>query len=202
MTRSKRLLRQALIDLLSSQPFESISVKAICDKAQISRITFYTHFSDKYDLAESIFQEVIELGTDDYAQLQQQSNPNNDPVLAYCNMLDSILKQYSEHYDFFQHTAPNKNPYLSASFYSHVMDIVEQHTHRASSVLLPRYPVRAITAFLCFGLGGFISESHELSDHAELDARTILHDVLSSNILTRLHRPQSAPSFTSPADPT
>lgn len=186
MTRSKRLLRQALIDLLPSQSFESISVKAVCDKAQISRITFYTHFSDKYDLAESIFQEVIERGTDDYARLQQQNNPDNDPVLAYCNMLDSILKQYSEHYDFFQHTAPNKNPYLSSSFYNHVMDIVEQHTHKASSVLLPRYPVRAITAFLCFGLGGFISESLDLSDQAGLNAKTILHDILSSDILTRI----------------
>lgn len=35
-------------DLLESESIESLSVKAICEAADISRTTFYNHFCDKY----------------------------------------------------------------------------------------------------------------------------------------------------------
>lgn len=190
--KTKQQFRQALIALLSDRPFEQITVKSICDRADISRITFYAHYADKYELAEDIFQEMIALGTADYTQLQAHNNAHNDPILAYCNVLDTILDLYTTHFEFFQHTAPRKNPYLSSSFFSHVLEIVEHHAHKASSRLIPRYSVRAITAFLCFGLGGFISESTAASDEQiRRDTRCILRDILSSNILTYQKLPQS-----------
>lgn len=188
ITRTKQLLRQALVDLLAGFSFEKITVKAICDQANVSRITFYTHYTDKYQLAEEIFQEMISLGTAEYTQMQKTNNPDNDPILAYCNILDCILNLYDSHFDFFRHTIPSENPYLSASFYRHVAEIIEHHTHKASTVLAPKYPVRAITAFLCFGLGGFISGSGQSAEQNREDAKAILRGVLSSDILTqRLH---------------
>ena len=184
VTRTKSLLKHALIELLSSQSFEQISVKAICDKAEISRITFYAHYSDKYDLAEDIFQEMITQGTEAYLRLEQKTNPANDPILSYCNVLDCILSLYTAHFDFFRHTTPSTNPYLSSSFFNHVLDIVEHHAHKASSVLVPKYPVRAITSFLCFGLGGFISESHGSDSQNRDDTKAILRGILGSDILT------------------
>ena len=189
--RTKAQFRQALITLLDQKRFEQITIKALCDQAGITRITFYAHYADKYELAEDIFREMIVLGTQEYLQLQRKNNPSDDPILGYCNVLDAILDLYTTRFDFFRHTSPAENPYLSSSFFTHVLDIVEKHAHKASSHLIPRYQVRAITAFLCFGLGGFITENSAPDSDARQQARTILRDILSSDILT--YHPQIKP---------
>lgn len=48
--KTDRALVKALFTLLSEKSFEDITVQAICDAASIRRATFYTHFSDKYEL--------------------------------------------------------------------------------------------------------------------------------------------------------
>ena len=71
--RTKAQFRQALITLLDQKRFEQITIKALCDQAGITRITFYAHYADKYELAEDIFREMIVLGTQEYLQLQRKS---------------------------------------------------------------------------------------------------------------------------------
>ena len=48
--RTYKLLSESLLDLLSENKFEDISVTDICEKAMIHRTTFYKHFEDKYQL--------------------------------------------------------------------------------------------------------------------------------------------------------
>ncbi|MFB9860463.1 TetR/AcrR family transcriptional regulator [Salinicoccus siamensis] len=43
----------AIIRLLKEKPFENITIKDISDEAMINRGTFYSHYSDKYELIES-----------------------------------------------------------------------------------------------------------------------------------------------------
>lgn len=49
---TKAKIEQALADLLVDNCFERITTQEIAAKAGISRGGFYTHFKDKYDLAE------------------------------------------------------------------------------------------------------------------------------------------------------
>ncbi|MCH4984501.1 TetR/AcrR family transcriptional regulator [Macrococcoides goetzii] len=48
--RTKKMLIDALGNLLKKHTFTSISVNMICDTAMVHRTTFYKHFYDKYDL--------------------------------------------------------------------------------------------------------------------------------------------------------
>lgn len=57
--KTKKYLKDTLIELLDEMPFEKITVTMLCQKADISRITFYSHYDDKYDLVEDIFQDMI-----------------------------------------------------------------------------------------------------------------------------------------------
>ncbi len=52
--KTKRAIKTAFFELLSEQSFEHISVKDITDRAMISRNTFYLHYSDKYELFNSV----------------------------------------------------------------------------------------------------------------------------------------------------
>lgn len=50
--RTKKQITAAMIRLLQEKNFEQITVKNICEYAEISRSGFYLHYLDKYDLVE------------------------------------------------------------------------------------------------------------------------------------------------------
>ena len=47
IVKTKRNLKEALIAMLDKEDFEHISITELCRKAEVSRITFYSHYSDK-----------------------------------------------------------------------------------------------------------------------------------------------------------
>lgn len=48
--RTRRTLRDALIALISERGWDRVSVQDVCDRADVGRSTFYTHFADKEEL--------------------------------------------------------------------------------------------------------------------------------------------------------
>lgn len=53
-TATKQHIREALIQLLLEEKFETISVSKLCQRAGINRGTFYLHYLDKFDLIETL----------------------------------------------------------------------------------------------------------------------------------------------------
>ena len=57
--RTRSLLLDAFFSLLESKSYKDITVKELCDVADINRGTFYLHFKDIYDMVEQIEQEIF-----------------------------------------------------------------------------------------------------------------------------------------------
>lgn len=55
---TRLLLRTALIELMQIKPFEKISIKDICEQADLNRTTFYLHYTDQHALLQDIQEEV------------------------------------------------------------------------------------------------------------------------------------------------
>jgi AcrR family transcriptional regulator len=53
-------LREALVELMQNQHISGITVKSICERADVNRSTFYLHYRDQYDLLHQVEQEVLE----------------------------------------------------------------------------------------------------------------------------------------------
>lgn len=68
ITRSKRALSDALIELMEERSFDGFSVNDLCERADLNRGTFYNHFRDKDDLLAQLEAEVM----DDLDRLQAQ----------------------------------------------------------------------------------------------------------------------------------
>ena len=49
VVKTQRALCNALMELLQTKRFDSITVQELCDTALVRRATFYKHFYDKYD---------------------------------------------------------------------------------------------------------------------------------------------------------
>jgi AcrR family transcriptional regulator len=56
---TKKALRESLIELMLSKSIVHITIKDICDLADISRSTFYAHYDNQYDLLKQIEEETI-----------------------------------------------------------------------------------------------------------------------------------------------
>lgn len=59
VTRTQKLIRDALRSLLAEKSFESTSVQDIAQRATVNRATFYAHFTDKFALLDAIIREDI-----------------------------------------------------------------------------------------------------------------------------------------------
>ena len=53
------VLRDSLMELMKTKSILSISIKDICELADISRSTFYAHYKDQYDLLKQIENETL-----------------------------------------------------------------------------------------------------------------------------------------------
>ena len=62
--RSRRLIRQAFLELLRQKPYEKITVTDIVTAADINRSTFYAHYPDVRGLVEEIVGEAINHSTE------------------------------------------------------------------------------------------------------------------------------------------
>ncbi len=56
---TKEVLKNSLTDLLWEKPLEKITVKELCEKADVNRGTFYSHYSDQFDLFEEIVENFV-----------------------------------------------------------------------------------------------------------------------------------------------
>ena len=57
---TKMIIKVNFIELLGKKPINKITVKEICDLAEINRATFYKYYMDAYDLMDKIEEEILE----------------------------------------------------------------------------------------------------------------------------------------------
>jgi AcrR family transcriptional regulator len=57
---TKRLMKDALLELLAQKNLSSISVKELCETADVHRTTFYLHYTDTADLLREIEQDFLD----------------------------------------------------------------------------------------------------------------------------------------------
>ena len=77
--KTKNNIHNAFLQLRAKKPLERISVKELCEIAEISKATFYLHYKDIYDLSETLQQNVIK---DILGYLSDPEDILSDPMKA------------------------------------------------------------------------------------------------------------------------
>ena len=68
--RTKKAIARATQELLREKPLNKITVKEITDKCDLTRNSFYYHFSDIYDVVNWIFEDEVESFVEQYVDEQ------------------------------------------------------------------------------------------------------------------------------------
>lgn len=56
---TKKMIKEAMLDLLEKQPLEKISVTEICEYADVNRSTFYAYYEDAGQLLQEIENDLL-----------------------------------------------------------------------------------------------------------------------------------------------
>jgi AcrR family transcriptional regulator len=90
--KTKKILRDTLIELMHEKNLEKITVKDLTERADLNRGTFYLHYSDIYDLLEKSENEALK----EITQILSKINPNEFAKYNFAN------KQYPPLVELFE----------------------------------------------------------------------------------------------------
>lgn len=93
---SKMVIENSFIQLLKVKPISRITIKEICEGADVNRATFYAHYLDQDDLLHQIENDLI----DDVNQYLSSYNPQN-LMEAPLEMMEKILSYVKTNAELF-----------------------------------------------------------------------------------------------------
>lgn len=162
---TKRALEASLKNLLLKKPFEKITINDITEDCGISRMTFYYHFKDIYDLVEWACVEdatkALE-GKKTYDTWQQGFQQIFDAVLEnkpfIMNVYRSVSREQIENY-------------LSKLTYNLLIGVVEEKSEGMEVADINKeyiaqfYTIAFVGVMLEWIKGDMKTDSHEIIDH-------------------------------------
>jgi len=181
--RTRRALRDALVSLILERGWDGFGVQELCDRADVGRSTFYTHFADKEELVAGNFEDLRRALR---AQLAA-SGESAAPPLAFAR---GLIQHGHEHRRLFLAIVGKRSgQVVQRRFRELVLDLVREDLGR----LLAAGPRRdAVIAFIA---GAFLElltwslEAKSPPSPEETDAlfRELVEPVLAADPLH--HRP-------------
>ena len=165
---TKMFIKQSLTELLKTKPLKKITVKEICEKAEINRATFYKHYLDVYDLLDQIENQLIE-------ELKQalKAEHNRQPKVIF-NLIMSSLQKDSETYKalFSEHGDPEFRLRILEKSWS----LIDKNFIKNSIGHIPEERQEYVYRYMAHGCYGIINQwlikgmtdpIEEISDMAE-----------------------------------
>ena len=89
---TKMVLRESLMELMKTKTISSISIKEICSAADISRSTFYAHYSDQYDLLRKTEEEILAVNENILKKYAHYKNNTRGAL----QMMEEILQFFAD----------------------------------------------------------------------------------------------------------
>ena len=87
--RTKKALKNGLMELMAEKPISKITIKELTEIADVNRSTFYLHYTDIFDLYDSIKSEYLE-------ELLDAAKPSAESLYQYYLNLLKFMEKHTE----------------------------------------------------------------------------------------------------------
>ena len=123
--RSRKLINEALADLLTEKPLDKITVTDVVNRADINRGTFYAHYRDIPDVVDHLIQQTFSAIRD--AMMAQSQTPES----AGLTLLSTIQTILEEDLSFYRKILNSSaSSIMQEQLVSIVMDFMLEHKDR------------------------------------------------------------------------
>lgn len=151
--RTKALLIRSLSALMKQKNIKDITVKELCEYADINRGTFYLHYKDIYDMLDSIEQELSEK----FLQIFQKYNSETNEDFPYPLFLE-IFKLVDDNAELFRVLI---GPNGDISFIMKIFKLYNIHCLQSEfNKLSPQFSMNQVyySNFILYGCVGIIEQ--------------------------------------------
>lgn len=104
---SKKVIRESLYGLMKEKPLNKITVKEICDRADVNRSTFYTYYTDIYDLHQSILRQFFRSQHDIIKHTDAVLNSKKDitdlEIGDFCEIFTYYLRAIADNRELYKY---------------------------------------------------------------------------------------------------
>jgi len=162
---TKSMLKDALVELMQHQHISSISVKALCDLADINRSTFYMHYTNQYDLLHQIEEDVM---ANLRIHLEKKDYKGNLPLSA--QVLINILEYAKGNVDLFMVLLSENCDFTFQKDILALAQIVSDQYNKALDTRTREY-------IELFGITGCISMFHKWLKDGTVEPAEVIADL-------------------------
>ena len=86
---TKRMLKDALIDMLREKDIYHISIRELCENADVNRTTFYKYYGSQFDLLSDMENDLLAF----VAKIIEKNNADTEKIItAACEYLEENLE--------------------------------------------------------------------------------------------------------------
>ena len=144
IVKTKKVLYTTLIELMKEMPFEEIKVSDICSRALVNRSTFYSHYSDKYDLLSDCVKAIKN-------SLAKELSKNEKITTArdyYLKMISIFIDHIEENKEIYKLiVVNNKNSVTMDIVYDVMNEDINKHVREFDSLNNRKVPLDKISKF-------------------------------------------------------
>lgn len=88
--QTKEKIKGGMLSLIEEKPIEKLTVKEICEKANVTRGTFYAHYENEYDLLKNMIVELLNNAFDIIDDLPGGKYSEEEKIDMLTNMFDYL----------------------------------------------------------------------------------------------------------------
>lgn len=166
--RTRRLLKQALIELTAEKTYEEITIRDITDQADIGYATFFRHYDGKDDLMLEIFTETIE---------EIESLPAEHGERYFEREGYLLFAHVSENQSLYRSILDSQN--FTRKFRQHTKKMVQVHMEaHAQNISTPSFPLEIAAQHMVSSLVGLIDWWLENDLSTEVERMAMIYERL------------------------
>ena len=178
--RTKRTFERSLAALSREYPLNKVTVKMLCERAELSRNAFYFHYKDINDMVKTIEDGIIDEVSERLEELRKLPFPENVFLIA-----EAIIDVFDRKREYVLMLFDKS---YSASFVKRLYDLFEEVNYEYFSIYHPASKKATNALFYSFITGGFYdSLRYWLENPEDVSKQDIIY--ITKKLMKRLILP-------------
>lgn len=167
--KTKACLYRGLMNLMKTKPFEDIKISEICKESLINRSTFYDHFNDKYELIESLMNDMRK----ELVEKLNKSIKTNNIKEYYIELMKILLDHIKSNIDIYSSAIKINSNSIARDMMTEVVitsatkEIDERYENKSD------IPTKKIVLYYASGIINIIIES--INNKKQFDTKELIH---------------------------